>query len=86
MAARARTLDGAKAPVHFVMPTQGIEEWDKEGQPAHDPEAQADMLDEVRMSINVPLSEVDCHINDQGFTDKVLEILDGWIADGTVKV
>ena len=44
------------------------------------------MLDEVRMSINVPLSEVDCHINDQGFTDKVLEILDGWIADGTVKV
>ncbi|MDA9009370.1 Tm-1-like ATP-binding domain-containing protein [Alphaproteobacteria bacterium] len=79
-------LDSAKAPVHFVMPIQGIEEWDREGQPAHDPEAQADMLDEVRKSINVPLSEVDCHINDQGFADKVIEILDGWIADGTVKV
>lgn len=80
----SKRLDGAKGPVHFVMPLQGVEEWDKEGEPAYDPEGLDAMVDEVRKSINVPVSEVDAHINDQAFTDKVIEILDGWIADGTV--
>ena len=46
------------------------------------------MLDEFRKAVRPPLelTEVDCHINDQGFADAVLAILDGWVADGTVKV
>jgi len=28
---------------------------------------------------------VDCHINDPAFADAALAVLDGWIADGTVK-
>ena len=81
----ATRLDGAKGPVHFIMPLLGIEEWDKEGEPAHDPDGLAAMIDEVRKSIRVSRSEVDAHINDQAFADRVIEILDGWIADGTLK-
>ena len=81
----SKRLDSAKGPVHFIMPLQGVEEWDKKGGPAYDPEGLEAMIDEVRNSINVPLSEVDAHINDQAFSEKVLEILDGWIRDGTVK-
>ena len=75
----------AKAPVHFIMPLQGIEEWDREGGPAHDPDGLAAMIDEVRQSVTVPVAEVDAHINDQAFADQVLAILDGWIAEGLVK-
>ena len=84
----AQRLSKAKGAVHFVMPLQGVEEWDKEGEPAHDPEGLAAMVDEVRLRIKEPvqLSEVDCHINDQAFSDKVVSILDGWIADGTLKI
>ena len=81
-------LQPATAPVHVVLSNQGIEEWDRPGGPAHDPDALADMLDEFRKAVRPPLklTELDCHINDQGFADAVLAILDGWVADGTVKV
>jgi len=81
----AGRMAAAKGPVHFVMPLQGIEEWDREGGPAHDPDGLAAMIDEVRQSVTVPVAEVDAHINDQAFADQVLAILDGWIAEGLVK-
>ena len=84
VAARVAT---AKGPVHVLMPTQGVEEWDREGEPAHDPEGLAAMVDEMGKAIKPPakLSMLDCHINDQAFADAALGILDTWIADGTVK-
>lgn len=83
MAARLST---AAAPVKFLMPLRGIEEWDQEGEPAYDPEGLAAMTDEVRKAIVSPvdLVELDCHINDVAFADAVLSIIDGWVADGTV--
>ncbi|MBX5041302.1 Tm-1-like ATP-binding domain-containing protein [Rhizobium lentis] len=83
----ARRLQQSKGPVHFVLPTQGIHAWDVEGMPAHDPEALAEMVDEYKkVMVNpVELSVLDCHINDLAFSEKVLEIIDGWIADGTIK-
>jgi len=82
----AKRLELAKGPVHFVMPLHGVEEWDKEGQPAYDPEALEAMIDEVRISITVPTTEVDAHINDEAFADAVLTIIDGWIADGSLSI
>jgi uncharacterized protein (UPF0261 family) len=69
------------------MPTQGIEEWDREGEPMYDAGALAAMVDEMGKAIKAPtaLSMLDCHINDQGFADAALAVLDGWIADGSVK-
>ncbi|MCH2076012.1 MAG: Tm-1-like ATP-binding domain-containing protein [Rhodobacteraceae bacterium] len=82
----AARLKDAKGPVHFLMPTGGVEEWDKEGDAAHDPEALADMVDEVGKAIP-PLahSMLDCHINDEAFAEAALQVLDGWIAEGVVK-
>jgi uncharacterized protein (UPF0261 family) len=33
----------------------------------------------------VRLVEIDAHINDAAFTDTVLEIFDGWMAEGLVR-
>ncbi len=84
----AARLKRAKGPVEFVMPLGGVEEWDREGQEAHDPEGLAAMTDEVRSVIEAPLTltEVDCHINDDAYAEKVLEIVDRWIEDGTIRM
>ncbi|MCC6007222.1 MAG: Tm-1-like ATP-binding domain-containing protein [Rhodobacteraceae bacterium] len=83
----AGRLEAARGPVHFMLPLGGVEEWDQEGQPAHDPEGLAAMIDEARTALgpSVTLHEVDCHINDPAFSDAVLAVLDGWIASGVVR-
>lgn len=78
-------LDQAQGPVHFIMPLGGVEEWDQPGEPAYDPDGLAAMIDAVRSEINVPVTEVAAHINDPAFAEAVLAVLDGWIADGTIK-
>jgi len=83
----AKRLKGSNAKVHVVLPNHGIEEWDRPGDVAHDPEAFADFCDEMRTVMKEPIefSEIDCHINDQGFADKALEIFDAWVSDGIIK-
>ena len=83
----AKRLEKSNAPAHVILPTQGIEEWDKPGEPAHDPEGLAAFTDEMRSAIKPPvkLTELDAHINDQAFADTALEIFDAWVADGLVK-
>ncbi len=83
----AENLATATGPVHYILPLGGVEEWDKEGGDAYDPDGLAAFIDEVRRTIKVPitLTEIEAHINDQTFTDKALEIFDAWVADGTVK-
>lgn len=80
-------LRRSKGPVRFLMPLHGVEEWDRKGEPAHDPEGLAAMIDEVRKQAggSIELSEIDCHINDAAFAEEVLAIVDAWIADGTIE-
>jgi uncharacterized protein (UPF0261 family) len=82
-----RRVQRAKGPVQVLLPLRGIEEWDKGGGPAHDPDGLAAFLDEMRKSIRPPaaLVEVDAHINDAQFSEKALEIFDAWIADGSIR-
>lgn len=81
-----RRLGEATAPVHLLVPRHGLEEWDRPGEPAHDPKALAAFLDELRTTVpnGVDISELECHINDQAFADAALRVLDGWVAGGTV--
>lgn len=74
------------APAHLFLPLQGIEEWDKPGQVAHDPDGLAAFIDEVRKVVKSPIemTEIDAHINDQEFADCVLALFDTWVADGIV--
>lgn len=84
----AARLKQSKGPVEFLLPTRGIHAWDVEGMPAHNPEALAEMVDEYRKVMGDPvvLHDLDCHINDVEFAEKVLEIIDRWVADGTIKM
>ena len=84
----AKRLRTARAPVHFVLPTLGVHAWDVEGMPAHDPNGLAEMVDEYKKVMTDPirLSVVDAHINDMAFSAKVLEVIDGWVADGTIQM
>lgn len=84
----AKRLKASSAPVHVILPTGGVEEWDRPGQVAHDPEALAAFSDEMRKVMTDPITftEIDCHINDQAFADKALDIFDGWVADGTISM
>jgi uncharacterized protein (UPF0261 family) len=80
-------LATATAPVALLLPTAGCNEWDRPGAPLHDGEGLAAFCDEMRKScpMQAELHALDCHINDSEFADKVLEILDGWIASGVVQ-
>jgi len=84
----AQRLAESTAAVHVILPTQGIEEWDKPDQPAHDPDALAAFLDEARAVIKPPiqLTEIEAHINDPLFADTALQIFDSWLADGTIDI
>jgi uncharacterized protein (UPF0261 family) len=82
----ADKLARSKSPVAFIMPLGGIQEWDKPGEALHDPAGLAAFIDETRKQKHSQVSviELDCHINDQAFVDKALEIFDAWLADGTI--
>ena len=81
----AKRLKKAKAPVKFIMPLKGVEEWDQPEQPAYDPEGLGAMIDQVRKKLPSMLVEVDAHINDKIFAECVLGILDQWTQQGIVK-
>lgn len=84
--AMADRLECAQGPTMFFLPIGGIEEWDRPGEAAHDPEGLAAFVSEAQsaMAGRVDLRVLDCHINDAGFCDAVLAQLDEWIAAGVV--
>lgn len=79
-------LGEAKGPAVLLLPKQGIEGWDRPGQPLHDPEGLAALVDETRRAVRptTRLVELDAHINDAAFTDAALDIFDSWVRDGIV--
>ncbi|SEW22857.1 Uncharacterized protein, UPF0261 family [Aliiroseovarius sediminilitoris] len=85
--AMCRQLSGARGPVTLFLPLQGGNEWDRAGGPLHDADGLAAFCDEVRAQCpdNVTLVELDAHINDPEFSDRVLADFDEWMATGVVK-
>ena len=79
-------LAHAKGPVEIILPTHGLGEWDREGADLHNPDGLAAFLAELEASLpdNIQAHRLACHINDAEFSDKALEVFDGWCADGTV--
>jgi uncharacterized protein (UPF0261 family) len=76
----------AKAPVTFILPTRGGNEWDREGGPLRDEVGLQAFCAEMRHSVpqNVMLLELDAHINDPAFTDAALKVVDDWLATGVI--
>lgn len=81
-----KCLAQSKGPVHIILPLEGIEEWDRMGEPAHDPEGLGAYLEAMRSNVSDPvkMSEIDAHINDQAFADEALRIFDAWLEDDTI--
>lgn len=79
-------LSLATGPVTVLMPLLGVEEWDRPGEPLHDPDGLAAFTDELRHAVQSPakLIEVPAHINDAAFSDAVLKVLDDWVVAGVV--
>lgn len=86
--AHSTQLATAKGPVAMILPEDGLGEWDRAGADLHNANGLADFLAEIEATLpaNVMAHRIACHINDADFADKVLEIFDGWCADGTVAV
>jgi uncharacterized protein (UPF0261 family) len=82
----ADKLSRATAPVAFVLPTGGIQQWDRVGEALHDPDALAAFVDAMRSAIEPPveLHEIKEHINSTVFNETVLGIFDRWVKAGIV--
>ena len=79
----AGKLNQATGPTVLMLPLQGVSAIDREGQPFHDPDADAALFDAIRETLNdaVELVELDLHINDEAFADAVAERLLEMIAE-----
>jgi uncharacterized protein (UPF0261 family) len=82
----AEKLARATGPTAFVLPTEGIQEWDKPGEPLYDPEGLATLMAELAavMPASVAFHRIDTHINAPAFSAKVMEIFDAWVAEGHI--
>ena len=83
----ATKLESATAPVAFLLPTRGIQEWDQQGEPLHEPAALDAFLEEMRKAVpsSVAFEEVDAHINAPEFALRAMEVFDRWVAEGIVE-
>ena len=73
----AAKLNRATGPTRFVMPLRGVSAIDREGQPFHDPAADAAFLRSLKCSLSptIELMEIDAHINDPAFADRCVNLL-----------
>jgi uncharacterized protein (UPF0261 family) len=79
-------LATATGPTQYFLPRQGIEEWDRPGEPAHDPDGLEGFINASVKAAEgrVATTLLECHINDAAFCEAVLSQLDTWVADGVV--
>lgn len=79
-------LAEAQGPTCVLLPTQGIEQWDRPGEPLHDPGGLAALLDELprHLGARTQLRRIDAHINDAAFCDAALAVFDDWVERGLV--
>jgi uncharacterized protein (UPF0261 family) len=79
-------LGQARGPACLLLPLQGVEQWDRPGEPLHDPEGLAAFVAAMRDAIGgkTRCVALDAHINDAAFCDAALQRFDQWVADGLV--
>ena len=82
----SRQLAKAKGPVAMILPEQGLGEWDRKGADLHNKAGLDGFLNELQSTLppNVKQHRIDCHINDDKFAQRALEIFDAWCVEGLV--
>jgi uncharacterized protein (UPF0261 family) len=79
-------LSESAGPTCVLLPTHGIEGWDRPGQPLHDPDGLAALVEELprHLGPRTRLVTLDAHINDDAFVDAALQVFDEWRAAGLI--
>lgn len=82
----AGRLTQARGPTRLLIPSHGLHEWDRPGQPLHDAAGLDAFLDELRSAVAgaVDAQEVQAHINDEAFLTAALNVFDQWVREGRV--
>jgi uncharacterized protein (UPF0261 family) len=73
----AQKANASKGKVAFLLPLRGVSMLDSEGEPFWWPEADQAFFDAIKKNVNsrIRVIELDCHINDEVFSQKALEVL-----------
>ncbi len=73
----AEKLNKSMGPVVLMLPLKGVSSLDQKGKPFFDPEANKSLFDSLRKHLNssVRLVELELHINDSEFSEKISEEL-----------
>jgi uncharacterized protein (UPF0261 family) len=79
----ARKLSQATGPTALFVPLAGVSMIDADGQPFHDPDADAALFGAIREALDdrVELIEMDCNVNDPAFATAMAEKLDSYLRD-----
>jgi len=77
----AAKLSAANGPVSLFVPLRGVSMIDAEGQPFHDPEADAALFAAIRENLapRVDRVEMDCNVNDPEFAEAMVNRLDSYL-------
>jgi uncharacterized protein (UPF0261 family) len=78
----ARKLAAATGPVSLFVPLGGVSMIDAEGQPFHDPDADAALFEALREGLDgsrVELIEMDNNVNDEEFATAMVDRLDAYL-------
>lgn len=72
----AEKLNRAKGATHVFIPLKGFSFPDREGHPHWEPEGNQAFIDALKQNIrsDIPLTELDAHINDPDFIDPVVDL------------
>jgi uncharacterized protein (UPF0261 family) len=70
----AEKASAAKGRVTVILPLGGVSAIDSDAKAFYDPAADSVLFEAIRghLKANVKLVEVDCHINDPGFADRIV--------------
>jgi uncharacterized protein (UPF0261 family) len=73
----AEKLNRAEGPTVVLLPLKGVSAIDREGQPFHDPAADAAFREALKGGLDprIPVRELELHINDEAFSDAAAEAL-----------
>ncbi|QKX05451.1 Tm-1-like ATP-binding domain-containing protein [Aquimarina sp. TRL1] len=82
----AQKIAKAKGKTKLLLPLKGVLEWDRKGRELYDPETLHVFFNEMKSlhTPNIEIEEINCHINDQVFADRVLDVFDDWIEKGII--
>jgi uncharacterized protein (UPF0261 family) len=80
----ADVINRATGPIAALIPLRGFSDASKEGAPLFDPQADRAFIDALKVNVDdkTRVIEVDCHINDDQFTDVIMKTFNGMSAPG----